>query len=189
MEYKIDIYDANELKNCRFALGKSSENSLFIFGLNPSTADNNNPDQTIMKIMGFAEQNGYTGFVMLNLYPRRATQPENLDKSADKDVIIDNERVILEQVSKQKNPNILLAWGNKIYTREYFIECINRIYNLLTSKIYQINWWRIGDLTQSGQPRHPSRAPYQDFQKMDMETYFKTLNYADCNKREPRQAR
>lgn len=55
MEYKIDIYDANELKNCRFALGKSSENSLFIFGLNPSTADNNNPDQTIMKIMGFAE--------------------------------------------------------------------------------------------------------------------------------------
>ena len=108
MEYKIDIYDANELKNCRFALGKSSKNSLFIFGLNPSTADNNNPDQTIMKIMGFAEQNGYTGFVMLNLY---------------------------------------------------------------------------------GQPRHPSRAPYQDFQKMDMETYFKSLNYADCNKREPRQAR
>ena len=158
MNYNVDIYETDDKNLYRFALGILSNKILFVLGLNPSTADNKDPDQTIKKIMGFAEKNAYDSFVMFNLYPQRATNP--------------NERIILNLVSKQKNPNILLAWGDNIFVRDYLIDCLIKIYQLLPS---QVNWWRIGDLTKKGQPRHPSRIAYQDFQKMDMDAYLRDV--------------
>lgn len=34
--------------------------------------------------MGLAEYNGYTSFIMLNLYPKRDTYPDDLPDEADK---------------------------------------------------------------------------------------------------------
>ena len=172
MNYNVDIYETDDKNLYRFALGISSNKILFVFGLNPSTADNKDPDQTIKKIMGFAEKNGYDSFVMFNLYPQRATNPNELDKFPDKNIIRKNERIILNLVSKQKNPNILLAWGDNIFVRDYLIDCLTKIYQSLPS---QVNWWRIGDLTKKGQPRHPSRIAYQNFQKMDMDAYLREV--------------
>lgn len=172
MKYEIDIYEINEDNKHRFALGNLSDKTLFVFGLNPSTADDKEPDQTIKKIMGFAEKNGYTSFVMLNLYPQRTKNPDELDESPDENIISENERIISDLVSKQKNLNILLAWGDNVFIRGYLIDCLKKIYQLLPS---EVNWWRIGDLTQKGQPRHPSRIAYQDFQKMDMVAYVRKV--------------
>ena len=63
MNYNVDIYETDDKNLYRFALGISSNKILFVFGLNPSTADNKDPDQTIKKIMVFAEKNGYDSFV------------------------------------------------------------------------------------------------------------------------------
>lgn len=37
------------------------------------------------KVMHYAEQENFDGFTMINLYPQRATKPENL-KSFDKEL-------------------------------------------------------------------------------------------------------
>ena len=75
MEYLIDVYFTDAENNYRYALGYQSEKTLFVIGLNPSTACDKTPDNTIRKVMGFAERNGYASFVMFNLYPKRATYP------------------------------------------------------------------------------------------------------------------
>ena len=36
--------------------------------------------------MGLAEYNGYTSFIMLNLYPKRDTYPDDLPDEADKKI-------------------------------------------------------------------------------------------------------
>ena len=53
MEYKIDVYEIDENNLNRFALGRLSRKTLFVFGVNPSTADDKSPDRTIRKVMGF----------------------------------------------------------------------------------------------------------------------------------------
>ena len=39
MDYKIDVYEADELNQYRFVLGSISAKTLCVFGINPSTAD------------------------------------------------------------------------------------------------------------------------------------------------------
>jgi hypothetical protein len=48
-------------------------------GLNPSTADANEDDPTIRRVRWFTKREGYAGFVMLNLYAWRATDPKELN--------------------------------------------------------------------------------------------------------------
>lgn len=174
MEYNIDIYETDDLNKYRFALGSLSEKTLFCFGINPSTADDKVPDQTIKKVMGFAEKNGYTSFVMFNLYPQRATNPDDLPQEASQQMIKRNIEVISKIVSQQQKSDILLAWGGLLYSRKYFIDCLKQVHQSIES--YSANWLRIGDLLKSGQPRHPLYANYDnEFQKMDMLQFLKKL--------------
>ena len=46
--------------------------------LNPSTADAEKLDPTLTRVMGFARREGAAGFVVLNLWPHRATDPARL---------------------------------------------------------------------------------------------------------------
>ena len=75
--------NANEF---RFSLTKEGNRKLVVFGVNPSTANEQIADLTITKVMGFAERNGFDGFIMLNLYPQRCTNPESLDKEIDEEL-------------------------------------------------------------------------------------------------------
>ena len=43
---------------------------MYVIGINPSTANEEKPDRTIGRVMGFAEENGFDGFAMINLYPQ-----------------------------------------------------------------------------------------------------------------------
>ena len=174
MEYNINIYETDDLNKYRFALGSLSVKTLFCFGINPSTADDKEPDQTIKKVMGFAEKKGYASFVMFNLYPQRATNPDDLPREANQQVIQRNIEIISEIVSQQEAGDILLAWGGLLYSRGYFVDCLKQIYESL--KPYSLNWLRIGDLLKSGQPRHPLYAPYNsEFQKMNMLEFLENI--------------
>lgn len=66
MQYNIDIYKIDDENQHRFMLGSLSEKTLFVFGVNPSTADDKKPDPTIKKFMFFSEKHEYTSFVMFN---------------------------------------------------------------------------------------------------------------------------
>lgn len=48
---------------------------LCLIGVNPSTADEKDDDNTIRREMAFAERDGFGGILKLNLYAFRATEP------------------------------------------------------------------------------------------------------------------
>lgn len=55
-----------------------SKPMVVIIGLNPSTADEKDDDNTITKCINFAKQWGYGGLYMLNLFAFRATSPSDM---------------------------------------------------------------------------------------------------------------
>ena len=57
----------------RFALIQKGKRTLFVIGLNPSSADSSTPDPTMQSVLRIASYNGFDGYIMLNLYPLRAT--------------------------------------------------------------------------------------------------------------------
>lgn len=175
MKYEIDIYKIDEDNKHRFALGSLSEKTLFVFGVNPSTADDKKPDKTIKKVMGFAERKGYKSFVMFNLYPQRATNPNDLPNEMDRIMMDKNLEVISCILSLKKEADVLLAWGGLIYSRAYLSLCLKEIYQSIKGS--SLNFYRIGGFLKSGQPRHPLYAGYQhEFQLVDMDKYLQEFD-------------
>jgi hypothetical protein len=74
----------SDCRTYRYELWRVWDESLpyvAFIGLNPSTADETKDDPTIRKCRHFAKAWGYGGFVMLNLFPFRATDPRELKKA------------------------------------------------------------------------------------------------------------
>ena len=174
MPYNPDIYSINRDNTARFALGMSGSNLLYVIGVNPSTADDRQPDPTVRKIMRFAEKNGYDGFIIFNLYPQRTPDPRKLHKEPDHILIRKNLHNILQFLHKEKEITFLAAWGNTISERNYLADCVQEIVNV--TKPYKIKWMKIGSLTKKGHPRHPSRVSYQEpLTSFDMDEYIRRL--------------
>lgn len=148
----------------RFVLQKEGANPLIVVGLNPSTADNTTPDNTIRRIMSMAEYNGFDSFVMLNIYPRRATKPKDLPKMIDFNIHNENlEYIRLIMNKMQEKPTILLAYGNNVRIRDYMMFCLNDIFTLLSA--YSPKFVHIGELTLRGFPRHPLYCKIEQFKE------------------------
>lgn len=172
--YQIDIYHESPDKALRYTLGKKGSRPLIAIGLNPSTADDKKPDITISKIMGFAERNGFDGFVMLNLYPHRATFPKNLPDELNSECHTANIQAILNCLAEFSEVNILAVWGEPIKTKKYLPLCLAQINEAISG--LNANWWQIGDMTKSGHPRHPSRAAYTlGINKLCIASYLSTV--------------
>lgn len=78
-------------------------------GLNPSTADENNLDPTLRRIAGFTrKQVGYNGFVMLNLFAWRATDPAAMMRVSDP-VGRENDATILRHA--RAGFPVVCCWG------------------------------------------------------------------------------
>ncbi|MBC2594895.1 DUF1643 domain-containing protein [Ruficoccus amylovorans] len=59
------------------------ENTLLWIGLNPSTADENVLDPTLRRIKAFSVREGYSAFIMCNLFAFRATNPKDMLAQSD----------------------------------------------------------------------------------------------------------
>lgn len=73
------VYDAEEIgpDMFRYSLGEKGKNPLIVFGINPSTAAPEYLDATIKAVKDIVEtSNKYNGYLMLNIYPQRATDPK-----------------------------------------------------------------------------------------------------------------
>ena len=64
----------------RYILGTRGENPLICIGINPSTAQPGDLDNTLKSVERIALGNGYDSFTMFNVYPQRATDPNAMDK-------------------------------------------------------------------------------------------------------------
>ncbi len=158
MEYD-NIAMIGDMENVRYMLKKEGTHILYVIGLNPSTADNEKPDPTIRKVMGFAEINGFDGFAMFNIYPQRSTNPDGLHRECDDGLHSKNLSIIQAEFCNIRQPVILLAYGNAIETRNYLKTCLRDITDLLQPLHPQ--WKQIGALTRLGHPRHPLYARYE----------------------------
>lgn len=133
----------------RYALIQEGQQTLFVIGLNPSTADESSPDPTMQFTMRIAEYNGYDGFIMLNLYPLRATKPKDCNIELHKQNLFEIEQLL----KSQENIDVWLAFGNGISKRKYLPSCFEDILRLL--KKYNAHLYYINNITKAGYPPHP----------------------------------
>ena len=63
----------------RYILGTRGENPLICIGINPSTAQPGDLDNTLKSVERIAKNNGYDSFIMFNVYAQRATDPYAMD--------------------------------------------------------------------------------------------------------------
>ena len=144
---KNGVMDDN---NYRYALGVNGKNPLIFFGINPSTATPENYDQTMKRAKYFALKNNYDSWIMFNIYPQRATNPNNLANECDENIHKENIKIINKLIPS--NSTIVAAWGNLITKRAYLINCLIDIVKALKNK--EIKWKRISCLTKKGNPKH-----------------------------------
>lgn len=156
----------------RYALIKDGQDMLYVFGVNPSTATDTDPDPTMSRVIGFVNRNGFDGFAMMNLYPLRSTNPNALPHNIDIGLHQKNLQKIKEIIGNSNNPIILLAFGDPINAAPYLKDCLKDIVDLLQS--LSPKWKQIGMPTKMGNPRHPSRAAYSmGIQDFDVNEYMK----------------
>jgi len=169
-----DVYSSAKADAWRFSLGKAGANNLIVIGLNPSTATQEKSDTTIAKVEHVAKMNKFGGFIMLNLYPVRATDWSKLPEMPDVDAFSENLRQIESVVAVEQGPTIWAAWGQDIAGRKYFGLAAKELFALLSA--HGAVWSHYGALTKTGHPRHPSRISYQwPFNPFNMQAYAAQL--------------
>ncbi|MBK8452614.1 MAG: DUF1643 domain-containing protein [Thiofilum sp.] len=170
-----DIYSNARNDMWRFTLGRNGSRKLITIGLNPSTATQESSDTTVAKVEGVAMRNDFDGFVMLNLYPVRATNFNRLPHDVDDEAFSENLNRIEELFDTNPNSVVWAAWGENIHARIYFANAARELFSRLQT--YGITWRHFGLLTNSGHPRHPSRLHYSwSFSDFDIHHYDQILS-------------
>lgn len=155
----------------RYVLENQSKRILYVIGINPSTANEKTPDPTMRRVMAFAENNGFDGFAMLNLYPQRSKHPWELHQERCDELHKNNLEAIKSLFINVQSPTILLAFGNNIGIRSYLKDCLRDIVGIIQPLCPQ--WKQIGNPTKWGNPRHPLYARYVPLENFDVEAYLK----------------
>lgn len=128
----------------RYAIWRNWNESIpraLIIGLNPSTADENNDDPTILRCMRFAKSWGYGGVSVANLFAYCATLPRVM-RSINDPRGKDNDIWISKLASDAAI--VVAAWGNDGNYLNRSREIQGKISNLYCIKI-----------NKNGEPAHP----------------------------------
>lgn len=167
------LYERTPDNSARFVLGPVGQNPLVCFGVNPSTATPEKLDPTVTRVKGFADRNGHDSWIMLNLYPQRATDPDDMDRVPSAALKAENERQIA-QLLADRQLTLLATWGGLITSRTYLPALLRDIVKLTDAA--GCDWVSLGDPIGGGHPRHPSRAPgAMVLQRFDMARYLSRL--------------
>jgi hypothetical protein len=169
MKYEIapDVYEGNIVN--RFVLGVAGESPFIVFGVNPNTADDQKPDHTVTKVMGFAERFHCKGWIMFNLFPLRKADPLDLPTGLDMALHKTNLDYISKVLSEFPNAMLCAAWGTHITSKKYLHACLKEIRDVAKGQ-----WKSIGPPTQDGHPKHPSRLSYKlGLQNFDIDNYLR----------------
>ena len=136
----------------RYILGTRGENPLICIGINPSTAQPGDLDNTLKSVERIALGNGYDSFTMFNVYPQRATDPNDMDKTPDRALCDENLRW-LQAVLAQTEPTMWAAWGTLIEKRDYLPGLMREMVALTRER--DIPWVTFGKRSKKGHPHHP----------------------------------
>lgn len=123
--------------------GGNDNNFINFILLNPSTADETKDDRTITACIKIAQNLGYDGLYVTNLFAFRATKPTDLKTSTEPIGELNNQ--YLKDYAK-KSKIIILGWGN----HGGFLDRDQEVINLLSKEAPQCL-----EITKLGSPKHP----------------------------------
>ena len=150
------IYERNEDNSARFVLGQifnPNGKTLLCFGINPSTACPECIDNTIKKIINISKYNGYENWIMLNMYPQRVTNLDDMHIERN-ELLFQTNLLHIRQISqKYYDCDVLLAYGNLITKRKHLKPCLAEILSLLNGEHGRSI--KVIKLTNAGNPVHP----------------------------------
>lgn len=95
----------------RYVLGRVGRRPLVCIGINPSTAQPGALDPTLKSVERLAAHNGFDSWIMFNVYPQRATNPNDMDRIPDRALCDENLRW-LAAVLENTQPTMWAALGH-----------------------------------------------------------------------------
>lgn len=140
----------------RYILGTRGNNPLICVGINPSTATPDHLDNTVRNVEKIAYLNGYDSFVMFNVYPQRATDPNDMDRIMNRRLHEENLaafRYVLSSYGEEFRPSVWAAWGTIVEKRPYLYDALRDMINV--GNEYGARWYSFGRISKKGHPHHP----------------------------------
>ena len=139
----------------RYILGTRGDNPLICIGINPSTAEPDNLDNTLKSVQRIAEGNGFDSFIMFNVYAQRATDPNDMDIEFNSALHEENMKAF-EYILKNDRalrPAVWAAWGTIVEKRPYLKKCLQDM--VAIGQKYKAQWVCAGKCSKAGHPHHP----------------------------------
>ena len=168
------LYAPNFYSEYRYILGTRGKNPLICIGINPSTAEPDNLDNTLKSVERIALGNGFDSFIMFNVYAQRATSPDDMEKTCNPLLHKENLEAFRYVLSISEKPAVWAAWGAIIEKRKYLPACVRDM--LEVGHEYGAQWYCAGAITKKGHPHHPLYLRKDEkIKPFDVEGYLNTL--------------
>ena len=154
-DYDIEkwLYAPNFYSEYRYILGTRGKNPLICIGINPSTAEPDNLDNTLKSVQRIAEGNGFDSFIMFNVYAQRATKPDDMERQCNAALHAENMAAFRYVLSISENPAVWAAWGAIIEKRKYLPGCVQDMVSI--GQELGASWYCAGAISKKGHPHHP----------------------------------
>lgn len=142
------IFDKD--RHYRFVLWRfwNDEPRVLFVGLNPSTADEYDDDPTLRRCLQFAEEWGYGGAYLCNLFAYRATYPHTLPHAE----IIHSANIPAITMACKLVVMTIAAWGDGVEVVGVGSGVADHIAELIAPSM-------CFGFTQKGNPKHPLYLP------------------------------
>ena len=147
------LYAPNFYSEYRYILGTRGKNPLICIGINPSTAQPGDLDNTLKSVERIALGNGFDSFIMFNVYAQRATDPDAMEKVCNMALHRENLEAFRYVLSISDSPAVWAAWGTIIEKREYLPQCLRDM--LAVGEELGAAWYCAGKVSKKGHPHHP----------------------------------
>ncbi len=136
----------------RFVLGTEGTKPLIVMSINPSVGSATVKSPTVTTVRHIAEDYGYDSWIILCLYPQRATHLDELDQVPDPELVAENMKVIDSVLSRYPGTRIWAAWGTHYKDRFYFPQMLQQV--LTIAGRYHDSWMHYGPLDEGGIPQY-----------------------------------
>ena len=176
LEYDVDrwLYVPNHYGEYRYILGTRGKNPLICIGINPSTAAPDHLDNTLKSVERIALANGFDSFIMFNVYPQRATRPQDMERDCNAALHAQNMEAFEYICGLSAHPTVWAAWGAVIEQRPYLKDCVREM--IAIGQNHGARWVKAGPVSKKGHPHHPlylkKDTPVEPF---DLPGYLDTL--------------
>ena len=148
------LYVPDHYLEYRYILGTKGKKPLICIGINPSTAEPDNLDNTLKSVERIALGNGFDSFIMFNVYPQRATRPDDMEKTCNELLHRENMKAFEYVLRLSRAPVVWAAWGTIITKRQYLARCLTDMIEI--GEHCGARWVSAGARSkQGGHPHHP----------------------------------